>query len=101
LRTDGVRARGIIGIPGIAISLFGGRAMSDVQGAFDPETLAVLTSAFDDAYLALPAGQQTAGMRTKLAERILRKASQGERDPLRLRTYALEAASPSMWKEAG
>jgi len=69
--------------------------MSTVQGAFDPETLDVLKSAFDDAYLALPAGQQTAGMRAKLAERILRKASQGERDPLRLR------ASPSMWKEAG
>jgi len=75
--------------------------MSTVEGAFDPETLDVLKSAFDDAYLALPVGQQTAGMRAKLAERILRKASQGERDPLRLRAYALEAASPSMWQEAG
>ena len=75
--------------------------MSTVQGAFDPETLDVLKSAFDDAYRALPAGQRTAEMRTKLAERILRKASQGERDPLRLRAYALDALSPSMWQEAG
>jgi len=75
--------------------------MSTVQAAFDTETLAVLKSAFDDACLALPAGQLTAGMRTKLAERILRMASEGERDPLRLRAYALEAAPPSMWQEAG
>ena len=75
--------------------------MSSVQGSFDPETLDVLRAALDDACLALPAEQQSAGMRTKLAERILRKASQGERDPLRLRAYALEAVSPSMWQEAG
>jgi len=75
--------------------------MSTDCGAFDPEALAVLKAAFDDACLALPAGQRTAGMRTRLAERIMRKAREGERDPLRLRAYALEATSPSMWQEAG
>jgi hypothetical protein len=72
-----------------------------VQDAFDPETLAVLQSAFDGACSALPAGQQTAATRTQLAQRILHKAREGERDPLALRAYALEAATHSMWREAG
>jgi len=78
--------------------------MSTVQGvqdAFDPETLAVLQSAFDEAYAALPAGQQTAAIRAQLAQRILHKAREGERDPVALRAYALEAVTPSMWREAG
>jgi hypothetical protein len=68
--------------------------VSDVQGAFDPETLAILTGVFDDACLALSPGQLTPSMRSTLAERILRKTGEGERDPVRLLACALEVASP-------
>jgi hypothetical protein len=65
------------------------RAVSSVRGAFDPETIAVLSAIFDEACLALPPGRHTPAMRCTLAEGILRKAGEGERDPVRLRTYAL------------
>ena len=69
--------------------------MSTVRGAFDPETLAALRAVFDEACLALPSGQHTPSMRSTLAERILKKAGEGERDPVRLRAYALmQVASP-------
>lgn len=68
--------------------------MSAVRGAFDPETLAVLRSVFDDACLALPPGQHTPSMRSKLANRILKRASEGESDPVRLRAYALMDVVP-------
>jgi hypothetical protein len=71
--------------------------MSAGEGVFDPETLAVLKAAFDEACLALPPGQHTPSVRSALAQRILKKASQGERDPLRLRAYALtDVLSPAM-----
>jgi hypothetical protein len=63
--------------------------VSGIHGAFDPETIKVLSAAFEEACLALPSGQQTAAMRSALAERILRKAAEGERDPINLRAYAL------------
>jgi hypothetical protein len=76
--------------------------LSTVVGAFDPETLAVLRAVFDEACLALPAGQHTPSMRSTLAERILKKAGEGERDPMRLRAYALlQAASPVESGQAG
>jgi hypothetical protein len=77
------------------------QGVQGVQDAFDPEALAVLKSAFDDACSALPAGQQTVVIRAQLAQRILHKAREGERDPVALRAYALEAVTPSMWREAG
>ena len=69
--------------------------MSSERGAFDPETLAVLRAVFDEACLALPAGRHTQSMRSRLAERILSKAGQGERDPDQLRAYALTGISLS------
>lgn len=63
--------------------------MSSVRGVFDPETITILSAAFDEAWLALPPVQHTPAVRSALAERILRKAGEGERDPIRLRTYAL------------
>jgi hypothetical protein len=69
--------------------------LSTVRGAFDPETLAVLRAVFDEACLALSPSQHTPSMRSALAERILRKAGEGELDPVRLRAYALmQVASP-------
>jgi len=68
--------------------------LSTVQGAFDPETLAVLRAVFDEACLALLPGQHTPSMRSTLAERILKKAGEGESDPVRLLAYALMQVAP-------
>jgi hypothetical protein len=51
---------------------------------FDPPTLAMLRNVLDDAWSRLPAGQ-TEVTRSLLAQRILRAAKAGERDPARLR----------------
>jgi hypothetical protein len=55
---------------------------------FDPETIAMLKGALDEAWSCLPAGQ-TAVTQSLLAERILKAARDGERDPDRLRTHAI------------
>ena len=55
---------------------------------FDPETIAMLRGVLDDAWSCLPAGQ-TNVTRSLLAERILKAAKNGERDPVRLRTRAI------------
>ena len=63
--------------------------MSAGERVFDPGTLAILKAVFEDACSALPPGRRTPSVRLSVAERILSKASQGERDPVQLRTYAL------------
>jgi hypothetical protein len=75
--------------------------MLENQGSFDPETLAILKAAFDDACAHLAADQRTAGMRSTVAERILKLAARGERDPIRLRTYALLEVTPLAQQQAG
>jgi hypothetical protein len=54
---------------------------------FDPETIALMKKAFEDACSRIPPRRPVA--RSILAERILRAAANGERDPVRLRTRAL------------
>jgi hypothetical protein len=61
---------------------------------FDPPTLAMLRNVLDDAWSRLPAGQ-TEVTRSLLAQRILRAAKAGERDPARLRAHALRSATSS------
>ena len=56
---------------------------------FDPETIELMKSVLDAAWASLPAEQQANISQTALAERILRAAGQGERDPARLRAHAL------------
>jgi hypothetical protein len=75
--------------------------MLENYGAFDPETLAILKFAFDDACAQLAAYRHTPSMRSMLAERILKLAAKGERDPVRLRTYALLEVAPPFQKRAG
>jgi hypothetical protein len=71
--------------------------MSTANGQFDPETLAVLKSIFEEACCALPPHRRTPEVRSELAVRILKLAVHGGLDSARLRTYALmEAASPSL-----
>jgi hypothetical protein len=60
------------------------------QGAFyDPETVNVLKTALDDAWNSLVPAQQAQIAKSDMARRILKAASQGERDPVRLRATAL------------
>jgi hypothetical protein len=56
---------------------------------FDPDTIALLRTTLDHAWASLPPGQQAVTSRSILAERILRAAARGERDPDRLRAHAL------------
>jgi hypothetical protein len=56
---------------------------------FDPETIALLRTSLDRAWASLPPGQQAVTSQSLLAERILRAAAQGERDPDRLRARAI------------
>jgi hypothetical protein len=59
---------------------------------FDVRTIELLRAVLDDASLHLPAGQ-TYVTRSLLAERILKAARDGERDPVRLRTRAIAGAT--------
>ena len=58
---------------------------------FDRETLAMLREVLDDAWSCLPAGQSNV-TRSQLAERILKAAKAGERDPAKLRARAIADA---------
>ena len=56
---------------------------------FDLETVALLRQTLDDAWSSLRPEQQAKMLKTSLAERILKSAALGERDPARLRDAAL------------
>jgi hypothetical protein len=56
-------------------------------GAFEPETINVMLGVLDEVSDALKADEAA---RSRLARRILVAVSQGERDPARLREYALK-----------
>jgi hypothetical protein len=58
------------------------------QGCYDPETVALLKAVLEDAWASLPHAQRTASSKSELAVRILQRASQGERDPIRLKAAA-------------
>jgi hypothetical protein len=59
------------------------------QISFDPETIQTLKLALDEAWAALPADAKTFTTKSVLAQRILKLAAQGERDPVRLRARAI------------
>lgn len=56
---------------------------------FDPETIALLRTTLDRAWESLPPNRKSELSRSLLAERILKAAALGERDPERLRVLAL------------
>ena len=62
---------------------------SRTEMSFDPETVALLRAVLDQAWTALLPHQREETSRTLLAERILKAAAKGERDPVRLRASAL------------
>ena len=55
----------------------------------DPETVALLREALDDAWACLRSEQQATIQKSKMAISILKSAAQGERDRNRLRDAAL------------
>ena len=57
--------------------------------AFTPETLKILQSVLDDAWMSLRPGERARTSKTQVAVRILEAASAGERDPVRLRIQAV------------
>jgi hypothetical protein len=57
--------------------------------AFTPETLKLLQSVLDDAWMSLRPGERARTSKTQVAVRILEAASAGERDPVRLRIQAV------------
>jgi len=63
------------------------------KGCFDLETLALLKSVFNQACTLLPHHRDDPEMRSTLAVRILQLAGNGERNPTKLLSYALDACS--------
>jgi hypothetical protein len=68
------------------------------EGAvFEPETIELMRSVLEAAWSSLLPHQQASLSRTVLAERILKAAAHGERDPARLRARALNGmATPEL-----
>jgi hypothetical protein len=56
---------------------------------YDPDTLIVLRNALDEAWAQLPDDRKSESRKSDMAQRILKKAAEGVRDPVRLRAYAL------------
>jgi hypothetical protein len=70
------------------------------SGSFDPETLIILESAFDDAWITLKTNGSGNIRPGELARRICHLAIEGERDPVRLRDRALMGLIPAtIWRE--
>jgi hypothetical protein len=71
------------------------------NNSFDPQTLVLLEAAFDEAWLTL----KSIGIKTvkpdELARCVLRLATEGERDPVRLHDMALKSMIPATaWRKA-
>ena len=59
------------------------------MAGYDPETLLVLRNALDEAWALLPDDRKSESQKSLMAQRILKNAAEGVRDPVRLRAYAL------------
>ena len=71
------------------------------NSSFDPQTLVVLETAFDEAWLTLKSIGNTTVKPDELARAVLHLAIEGERDPARLHDGALEGPLPAgAWREA-
>jgi len=60
---------------------------------FDMDTVSLLRQTLEEAWVSLRPAQRATMSRTLLAERILKSAAAGERDPARLRDAALIAVA--------
>ena len=69
-------------------------------GSFDPETLVILETAFDEAWIRLKSNGSSNIRPNELARRICHLAMEGERDPVRLHDRALGELIPTTsWRE--
>jgi hypothetical protein len=57
--------------------------------AYDPETLDLMRDALDQAWALLPEAGKNKFLKIDMADRVLRKAATGERNPAQLRAAAL------------
>ncbi len=70
------------------------------SGSFDPETLVILETAFDEAWISLKSNGSATIRPDELARRICHLAMEGERDPVRLQDRALGELIPATtWRE--
>jgi hypothetical protein len=63
------------------------------SGSFDPETLLILETAFDEAWITLKSNGSANIRPDELARRICHLAMEGERDPVRRMTWRLGSCS--------
>jgi len=71
------------------------------NGAFDPQRLVLVETAFDEAWLTLKSIGNKTVKPDELARAVLRAAMEGERDPVRLHDEALNGLLPATtWREA-
>ena len=89
--------RGLKGVKASRIKSEGGA----INSSFDPQTLALIETAFDEAWLTLKSVGNKTVKPEELARSVLRLAMEGERDPARLHDGALERLLPATnWREA-
>jgi hypothetical protein len=70
------------------------------NSTFDPQTLIVLETVFDEAWVTLKSIGNTTVKPDELARSVLHLAMEGERDPARLHDGALEGLLPAAtWRE--
>jgi hypothetical protein len=72
-------------------SCYEGQLLLTKPAAFDPETVSLLRAVLDQAIATLPLEGRSQEYKTLLASKLLRAASAGERDPIRLQAAALSA----------
>ncbi len=65
------------------------------DNSFDPETIALLGSVYDEAIAELHDRGDPEVVREVIAKRIIHLAAKGERDPIRLQRGALAALRPA------
>ena len=59
---------------------------------YDPATLFLLRKVLDEAWAVLPNGFKSEAAKSEMAQRILKQAAVGVRDPVRLRASTLVRA---------
>jgi hypothetical protein len=64
------------------------------DGSYDPETITLLRSVLDATWNSLSPAQQARTSKSQLAQRLLKLAARGERDPARLRVRAIVEVVP-------
>jgi hypothetical protein len=78
----------------------GGNMLGIGSGSFDPDTLVILETAFDEAWITLKSRGSANIRPNELARRICHLAMEGERDPGRLHDRALGELIPATtWRE--